>query len=124
MDTNSKKSREFKQFIDEIYDRIYKQFTFDSTTIRVNQLHGEQKEMAKASLTILEKYKKKFGLDLFLLILNGKVKIGMTKEMAILAWGKPKDINETILKNLKSEQWVYSDGGYIYFTNNILSAIQ
>ena len=60
MDTNSKKSREFKQFIDEIYDRIYKQFTFDSTTIRVNQLHGEQKEMAKASLAILEKYKKKF----------------------------------------------------------------
>ena len=48
----------------------------------------------------------------------------MTKEMAILAWGKPKDINETILKNLKSEQWVYSDGGYIYLTNNILSAIQ
>lgn len=71
-----------------------------------------------------EKFKKKFGLDLYLSILNGKVKIGMTKEMAILAWGKPKEINETILKNLKSEQWVYNDGNYIYFTNGVLSGIQ
>jgi hypothetical protein len=71
-----------------------------------------------------EKYKKKFGLELYLLILNGKVKIGMTKEMAVLAWGKPKDINETILKNLKSEQWVYNNGNYIYFTNGVLSGIQ
>ncbi|MFX9016039.1 hypothetical protein ABTN29_20430 [Acinetobacter baumannii] len=29
-------------------------------------------------------------------ILEGKVKIGMTKEMCLLAWGEPKKINETI----------------------------
>jgi len=60
MEQKSHKSLQFKLFINEIYERIYKQFTFDSTTPRVNQLYGEQKEMAKASLVILEKYKKKF----------------------------------------------------------------
>ena len=71
-----------------------------------------------------EKFKKKFGNDLWNLILNGKMKIGMTKEMAKLSWGEPKKINETIMKNSKSEQWVYSSGNYLYFTNNILTAIQ
>lgn len=60
MEQKSHKSRQFKLFINETYERIYKQFTFDSNTLRVNQLYGEQKEMAKASLAILEKYKKKF----------------------------------------------------------------
>jgi hypothetical protein len=71
-----------------------------------------------------ENYKNKFGMDLYKLILNSKVKIGMTKEMAILSWGKPKDINQTILKNLKSEQWVYHNGNYLYFTNEKVSGIQ
>ena len=60
MEQKSHKSLQFKLFINEIYERIYKQFTFDSNTPRINQLYGDQTEMAKASLVILEKYKKKF----------------------------------------------------------------
>lgn len=75
-------------------------------------------------ITDAEKFKKKFGITLWNLILSGKVRIGMTKEMVKLSWGEPKEINETFLKNSKSEQWVYSSGNYIYFTNNILTAIQ
>ena len=70
-----------------------------------------------------ELYKKQFGIENWQQILNGKVKIGMTKEMCQLSWGKPKNINETIIAGKKSEQWVYSDN-YLYFGNGILTAIQ
>lgn len=70
-----------------------------------------------------ELYKKKFGNDDWQRILDGKVKIGMTKEMCELSWGKPKSINETITSGKKSEQWVYSDN-YLYFDNGILTAMQ
>lgn len=75
-----------------------------------------------------EKYKKKFGLDIWTLIVNGKVKIGMTKEMCLLSWGNPKKINETITSNIKHEQWVYSTrfypNSFLYFKNGILTSIQ
>lgn len=70
-----------------------------------------------------DNYKKKFGQENFDKILQGKVKIGMTKEMCRLSWGEPKDINETITTGKKTEQWVYSDN-YLYFDNGILTAIQ
>tara|TARA_B110000046_G_C12965282_1_gene386402 strand:- start:432 stop:1400 length:969 start_codon:yes stop_codon:yes gene_type:complete len=70
-----------------------------------------------------ETYHKKFGVEIFNLILKGKVKIGMTKEMCELSWGKPKSINETITSGKKSEQWVYSDN-YLYFDNGIVTAMQ
>ena len=70
-----------------------------------------------------DKYKLKFDDENWNLILNGKAKIGMTKEMCELSWGKPKSINETITSGKKTEQWVYSDN-YLYFDNGILTAIQ
>ena len=70
-----------------------------------------------------DKYKQKFGIENWDLILNGKAKIGMTKEMCELSWGKPKSIKETITSGNKSEQWVYSDN-YLYFDNGILTTIQ
>jgi hypothetical protein len=68
-------------------------------------------------------YKKKFGETIWNTILAGKVKIGMTKEMCKLSWGKPKDINKTTTSGKTSEQWVYSDS-YLYFDNGFLTAIQ
>jgi hypothetical protein len=68
-------------------------------------------------------YKNKIGTEKFNLILQGKVKIGMTKEMCELSWGEPKDINNTITSGRKSEQWVYEDN-YLYFDNGILTTIQ
>jgi hypothetical protein len=61
-------------------------------------------------------------------IIERKVWIGMTKEMALLSWGKPDDINKTTTAYGVSEQWVYrySDykAQYLYFKNGILTAIQ
>ena len=70
-----------------------------------------------------DKYKEKFGSENWDLVLAGNVKIGMTKEMCQLAWGKPKNINQTITEGKKTEQWVYSEN-YLYFDNDILTVIQ
>lgn len=69
------------------------------------------------------KYRKRFGTQKWNTILNGKVSIGMTKEMCELSWGKPESINSTITSYGKREQWVY-DSNYLYFDNGILDAIQ
>jgi hypothetical protein len=84
---------------------------------------GEKKLYNVFSGKEADKYKTKFGLDNWNLILQGKVRLGMTKEMCRLSWGEPKDINETITSGKKSEQWVYSDN-YLYFDNGILTAMQ
>ncbi len=57
-------------------------------------------------------------------IVEKKVMVGMSKEQAIVAWGKPKDINTTATAGGTHEQWVYNSGTYIYFDDGILSAIQ
>ena len=75
------------------------------------------------SLSEAKNYRKKFGEGIFNLILQNKLRIGMTKEMCRLSWGEPNNINETIFKTKKSEQWVYLDG-YLYFNNETLSSIQ
>ena len=70
-----------------------------------------------------DKLKAKFGAGNFEIILQGKVKIGMTKEMCKLSWGEPNDINRTISSGRNSEQWVY-DENYLYFDGNKLTTIQ
>lgn len=73
---------------------------------------------------LIQKYGDKDGS----MIAAGKVKIGMTKEQCTDAWGKPSDINTTVVSNLVSEQWVYVRSGkktaYLYFENGRLTAIQ
>jgi hypothetical protein len=52
------------------------------------------------------------------------VAIGMSKEEVLASsWGKPKKINTTTTALRTREQWVY-DGGYLYFTNELLTSIQ
>ena len=61
------------------------------------------------------------------------VKIGMTPNQVIndTSWGAPKKINRTTTSSGVREQWVYDHcgysrcyGGYLYFTNGVLTAIQ
>jgi tetratricopeptide (TPR) repeat protein len=53
------------------------------------------------------------------------VYIGMTMEQVLgSSWGEPKDKNITITENYRDEQWVYSGGNYLYFTDGILDGIQ
>lgn len=52
------------------------------------------------------------------------VAIGMTKEQVVASsWGRPQNINQSHGSFGTHEQWVYT-GGYLYFENGILSAVQ
>ena len=53
-----------------------------------------------------------------------KVFVGMTEEQARCGWGEPASINRTTTALVKSEQWVYSSGSYLYFEDGVLVAIQ
>ncbi len=64
-----------------------------------------------------EKYKSKFGVSNWHIILNREVKIGFTEEMVKLAWGEPEDVNRASY----GDQWVYDDQ-YLYFENGKLKA--
>ena len=64
-----------------------------------------------------ENYKKKFGLDNWETILNEKLKVGFTEEMAKVSWGEPDKINTSSY----GDQWVYGDQ-YFYFENGELKS--
>lgn len=68
-------------------------------------------------------YKQKFGESDWLLILEGKLNIGMSKEKCELSLGKPKSINETITDGKKCEQWIY-ENKVLHFDNGVLSSMQ
>lgn len=70
-----------------------------------------------------EQFRKEFGDENWQRILEGKIKIGMTKMMCELSWGKPKKVNETISAGKKTEQWIYEDN-YLYFDNGVLVTMQ
>lgn len=58
-----------------------------------------------------------------------EVIVGMTKEQAIRAWGKPDKINKTMGTGYSSEQWIYERGSiarsqYLYFDNGVLRSMQ
>ncbi|MEK3992643.1 hypothetical protein [Robertmurraya sp. FSL R5-0851] len=56
---------------------------------------------------------------------NFGVKIGMTKDEVLnSSWGKPDSINTTTSAYGSSEQWVYGNGNYLYFENEVLVTIQ
>lgn len=66
----------------------------------------------------------KWGTKMGSYIAEGRVILGMNKEMCISAWGHPINVNRTMLKGLVSEQWVYGWSTYLYFDNGILTTIQ
>lgn len=39
-------------------------------------------------------------------------------------WGKPESINTTTTQSGTLEQWVYSNGNYLYFQDGVLTTIQ
>jgi len=96
----------------------------EKTSLAYDLVLGKSKVGLSYSISEADYFRKRFGSDNFDQILQKKFKIGMTKEMCELARGKPKSINETIISNKKTEQWVYSDNTYLYFDNGILNVIQ
>lgn len=69
-----------------------------------------------------EACKKKYGAGTFKLILEGNVKMGMSKEACRLACGEPKEIVRSNSANTSSEMWVYANF-YLHFDNGKLTAL-
>ena len=89
------------------------------------RIEAERKSLiAKEEAAYEARLVRKYGKKNAQLILNSDVVLGFTKEMCIESWGEPLDINRTITRNSKSEQWVYGIGMYLYFEGNILTGIQ
>lgn len=56
---------------------------------------------------------------------KGGVSVGMTKDQVRAScWGKPQNINTTVVSGLRQEQWVYPGYNYVYFHNGIVRAVQ
>jgi hypothetical protein len=53
---------------------------------------------------------------------GGKVFHGMTTEQVRLSLGDPSSVNGTSVGGRRREQWVYSDGRYLYFDDGLLTA--
>ena len=79
----------------------------------------QKKILAKRKQMLIDKY----GRTIANKILEGKIWLGMTKEMAIESLGRPNDINRTVNAYKINEQWVY-DKIYLYFENDILISWQ
>ena len=118
-------------FLDQIRDSIKKEIALkriknigDAKTIKL------PKEVTDDSLRLIEKQKfvkdifKKYGKKWGKLVSEKKIMIGMTKEMVLDSWGKPKDINRTVGEWGVHEQWIYSLDTYLYFENGKLTSWQ
>jgi DNA integrity scanning protein DisA with diadenylate cyclase activity len=67
---------------------------------------------------------KKYGKATAARIMAKDIWIGMTSEMAQDALGKPGDINRSTFSWGVHEQWVYSNGKYLYFEDGVLTSWQ
>jgi len=84
----------------------------------------KEKEKQEKKKKILEEYTNKFGEEYAKLIIGQKVVIGMTKEMCLLAWGTPYDINKITTSSMIQEIWSYSMKTFLYFEDNKLTLIK
>lgn len=58
-----------------------------------------------------------------------RIRIGMTSDQVVAAWGRPQDINTTTTAHGTHEQWVWEDSDglpyqYAYMEDGVLTAIQ
>jgi len=67
--------------------------------------------------------KYKWSEEIWGLINNGKIRIGMNQEQVRLSWGKPQEINKDIYGSSVHEQWIYGEQ-YLYFEGGKLTAMQ
>ena len=93
------------------YGRTYAEF--------INGLTTMQKEK-------FERLVPKYGKATAKMMVEGKVRIGWSKQMCRESWGEPDDINRTTGSWGTHEQWVYGDiyCDYLYFENGVLTSIQ
>lgn len=86
-------------------------------------LDDQQAAAEKKRKERLSKLTSKYGKIAALKIVEGKVWIGMTKEMMIESWGQPEDINRSVGSWGVHEQCIYGDT-YVYVENGKVASWQ
>lgn len=109
---------QYEDYKDWYGELVCGKFQSESYRDKIKDEHLRKENERKATLI------KKYGNSIANLILQGKVRIGMTQEMCKEAWGQPNNINRTIGDFGAHEQWVYDGGQYLYFEDGKLTAIQ
>lgn len=107
----------YKSYRDDTKPYVCGRFQLKSYYDNMKALTAAKLAKRKADLT------SRFGATNAKLILEGIVRIGMTKAMCEESWGTPDDINTSIGSWGSHEQWVYGYS-YLYFEGNILTSIQ
>lgn len=92
----------------------------DNESVSVEKVQKEAR--IKRESTIKSKFSK-YGAKIVSKIIENKIWIGMTSEMAVASWGSPDQINKSVSTYGTKEQWVYS-GDYLYFELGLLKSYQ
>lgn len=101
----------YKNILKEDMPLVCGKFQLKSYYDKVKSINITARNKRKADLT------SKYGTSNASLILQGKIKIGMTKNMCRESWGEPDNINKTISEYGTTEQWVHGFS-YVYFDEN------
>lgn len=83
-----------------------------------------QKKLEKEQLAHRKYCIEKWGNKMGGYIAEGKVVLGMNKDMCLESWGKPINKNANLIAGSSHEQWMYDWNTFLYFENGILTAIQ
>ena len=105
--------------VDEIRTRV----EIEQKKKKEEDLTRRRQEEEQRKQNIFSKYSEETAKK----IIDEKIWIGMTKQMAIDSWGHPGTINRTVTETTVKEQWVYRRNYntiYLYFRNGILYTYQ
>ena len=58
--------------------------------------------------------------EMYKRIMEGKIAIGMTKDMVLMSWGYPANVNDASF----GDGWMYSTGQFLYFFDGKLESFQ
>jgi hypothetical protein len=89
----------------------------------------KEKEREKERQARILAHKGEWQDDVIALLIVKRLRPGMTRDMCLLGWGKPNDIqNKELTKKGQKTRWVYGQprqgARYLYFTNDELTKIE
>ena len=58
--------------------------------------------------------------EMYKRIMDGKIALGMTKDMVLMSWGNPENRNSASF----GDTWMYPSGQFLFFTNEKLTSFQ
>lgn len=107
---------------DERTKEIYQEEELRKLKQRQELQSAKDKVNATRVASIKSKFSK-YGSKVVSDLIDEKIWIGMTSDMAIASWGDPERVNKTVSSNGAKEQWVYAHD-YLYFRAGILETFQ